>query len=44
VPAARDSKDQRDATRESPLAKPDIGAYEHQSSDDELFYDGLDGT
>ena len=41
---SHDSKDQRDATRESPSSKPDIGAYERQPNDDELFYDGVDGT
>jgi hypothetical protein len=33
--------DQRGAPRESPLGKPDIGAYERQANDDELFYDGF---
>jgi hypothetical protein len=35
--------DQRGAARESPTGKPDIGAYERQPDDDELFYDGAEG-
>jgi hypothetical protein len=41
---SHDDEDQRGATRESPTSKPDIGAYERQSNDDELFYDGFDDT
>jgi hypothetical protein len=41
---AHDNQDQRGVTRESPSSKPDIGAYERQPNDDELFYDGYDGT
>lgn len=35
--------DQRGQARASPAGKPDIGAYERQPVDDELFYDGFDG-
>jgi len=35
--------DQRGAARASPAGKPDIGAYERQPVDDELFYDGYEG-
>jgi Right handed beta helix region len=36
------TSDQRGAPRESPAGKPDIGAYERQPGDDELFYNGFD--
>ena len=37
-------QDQRGAgfAREIPTGKPDIGAYEKQAVDDEIFYDGFD--
>jgi len=36
-----EATDQRGAPRESPAGKPDIGAYERQPNDDEIFYDGF---
>src|SRR5262249_7723272 len=36
------SSDQRGATRAVPTGLPDIGAYERQVLDDELFYDGYE--
>ena len=38
---AGSATDQRGAPRESPAGRPDIGAYERQPNDDELFYDGF---
>jgi parallel beta-helix repeat protein len=39
--SASDALDQRGQPRESPSAKPDMGAYERQPNDDELFYSGF---
>ena len=36
------SRDQRGFTREIPAGSPDIGAYERQINDDEIFYGGFD--
>jgi hypothetical protein len=36
------SRDQRGFTREIPAGSPDIGAYERQVNDDEIFYGGFD--
>ncbi len=38
------ANDQRGAPREVPSGKPDIGAYERQASDDELYYGGFDDS